>query len=332
MALWLRELGANVEGFALPPATDPSLYGAARLDELVGSHLGDVRDRAQLAAAFAYARPEIVFHLAAQAIVRESYDDPQGTFATNVLGTVNLLEAVRAAPTVRAVVVVTTDKVYENRETRTAFTEEQPLGGRDPYSASKAAAELVARSYRDSFLSSAAGRAGIAVATARAGNVIGGGDWARDRLVPDVVRAILAGRQVELRHPDAVRPWQHVLEPLAGYLRLAQSLVETGEAFAEAWNFAPRRVDARAVGWLVERVHAAWGRPFAWQPQGGEHPHEAHFLALDASKAEARLGWRPKLDIERGLEQLVDWYRRAAAGEDARELCLEAIRAYEALP
>jgi CDP-glucose 4,6-dehydratase len=330
LALWLHDLGARVEGFALPPATEPNLFDSARLGELVESRLGDVRAPERLAAAVAAARPEVVFHLAAQAIVRESYRDPRGTFATNVMGTVNLLEAVRAVPSVRAVVIVTTDKVYENLESGEPFTESEPLGGRDPYSASKAGAELVARAYRDSFLSSAAGRPDVAVATARAGNVIGGGDWAADRLVPDVIRAILAGSAVELRHPEAVRPWQDVLEPLAGYLRLAERLVEEGETYAEAWNFAPRANGARPVGWLVERIHGAWGRPYDWQPQAGQHPHEARFLSLDATKAVARLGWRPKLGVEQAVDRLVDWYRRAVAGEDARELCRAAIRDYEA--
>jgi len=293
------------------------------------STFGDVRDGEQLVECLQAAEPEIVFHLAAQPIVRESYRDPISTFSTNILGTAHLLEAVRLTDSVQAVVVVTSDKAYENLETLTPYAEDAKLGGRDPYSASKAGAEIVAASYRDSFLSELAGRPGIAMATARAGNVIGGGDWAADRIVPDTVRALLADRQVELRFPAAVRPWQHVLEPLSGYLALAERLTTDGQEFAEPWNFAPDREDAKPVGWLVERIHRAWGKPFEWRPQAGEHPHEATYLALDAGKARERLTWRPRLRITETVDWLVDWYRREARGEDARALCEARLETYE---
>jgi len=330
LGLWLERLGARVTGYALPPPTDPSLFELARVDEgLERSHLADVRDRAALGEALDASGAEVVFHLAAQPIVRRSDDDPLETFGINVIGTANLLDAVLACPSVRVVVVVTSDNCYENLETNEAYDESAALGGHDPYSASKAAAEIVTHAYRKSFLSIDLGH-GVAVASARAGNVIGGGDWAEDRLVPDVVRALEAGRKVELRYPAAIRPWQHVLEPLSGYVGLAERLLEHGGEFAEAWNFAPAAEDAKPVGWLVERIHQAWGAPFEWEDQGGPRPHEATFLRLDATKARERLGWEPQIHVDETVEWLADWYRSVGEGADARELSLERIAAYEA--
>jgi CDP-glucose 4,6-dehydratase len=326
LATWLADLGARVVGYALTPNTTPSYFERCALADRITSHLGDVTDATALASAVATARPSVVFHLAAQPLVRRSYTAPVKTFATNVLGTVHLLEAVRQTASVEAVVVVTSDKCYENRERPDGYREDEPLGGRDPYSASKAAAELVTAAYRRSFFTR-----GPRVATARAGNVIGGGDWAGDRLVPDTMRSLVRGETVRVRNPAAVRPWQHVLEPLGGYLMLAQRLTES-EAFAEAWNFGPREEDAVPVAALVELLLARWdgGR---WEAAPEEEPpHEAGLLRLDWTKANERLGWRPVLTLKEAAEFTVAWYRAAAVTTAARrlhELSLEQIRQYE---
>jgi CDP-glucose 4,6-dehydratase len=326
LATWLADLGARVVGYGLTPDTTPSYFVRCGLAERVTSHVADVTDLAALEAAMAAARPSVVFHLAAQSLVRRSYAAPVRTFATNVLGTVHVLEAVRRAPSVEAVVVVTSDKCYDNRERPQGYREDEPLGGHDPYSASKAAAELVAAAYRRSFFAR-----GPRLATARAGNVIGGGDWAEDRLVPDTMRALARGQTVEIRHPAAVRPWQHVLEPLGGYLTLAERLAES-EAFAGAWNFGPRDDDAVPVAALVELLLGLWegGR---WEAAVEEQaPHEAGLLRLDWTKARERLGWRPLLTLKEAAELTVAWYRAAAAPTAAQrlhELSLEQIRQYE---
>jgi len=327
LAIWLQMLGAQVAGFALPPATRPNLYLAARVGRGLRSQEGDVRDLAAVQESVRSFEPEVVLHLAAQPIVRRSYDDPVGTFSTNVLGTVHLLEAARQVGSVRSLVVVTSDKCYENREWHWSYREKSALGGRDPYSASKACVELVARSFRKSYFQGAEAD-GPALATARAGNVIGGGDWAEDRLVPDTMRAIESGRPVELRYPNAIRPWQHVLEPLSGYLQLAERLHEDGERYAAPWNFAPAEDDARTVGWIVQQIHRHWGIEHAWKPQGGPRPHEHIYLKLDASKARAHLGWAPRLRIEETVEWVVDWYREFSRGADARTLVEQQIAAY----
>jgi len=329
LSLLLERLGAQVTGLALPPATEPSLFAAAGLERQIDSRLGDVRDAATVTEVVRAAEPEVILHLAAQALVRESYRDPVGTFATNLLGTVHLLEAVRRHPSARAVVIVTSDKCYENREWLWAYREKSALGGRDPYAASKACAELATRAFRESFFTGD----GPAVATARAGNVIGGGDWAADRLVPDTVAALAAGRPVELRYPHAVRPWQHVLDPLAGYLRLAERLAAEGAAWAEPWNFAPAEEDAQSVGWLVARLQEAWGGGTSgWTDQPGPRPHEHVYLKLDASKARARLGWRPRLRLADTVAWTISWYRAFAGGADAASLAHEQLARYESLP
>lgn len=326
LSLWLHALGAEVHGYALAPPTSPSLFVAARVDEAIASStIADIRDADSLRAICEVVRPEVVFHLAAQALVRQSYREPVGTFATNVMGVVNLLEAVRKVGGVRAVVNVTTDKCYENREWPWAYREIEPMGGHDPYSASKGCAELVTAAYRASFLT----EAGIGVATARAGNVIGGGDWAEDRLLPDVFRALDEQCTLPVRSPHAVRPWQHVLEPLSGYLLLARALAEGGGDVAEAWNFGPADEDARNVGWIVERL-ASKLPGLAWQVDASPHPHEAHYLKLDSSKARSRLGWRPRWRLAEALDRTVQWHLAWRNGADMCAFSLAQIAEYVA--
>ncbi|MDB5694643.1 MAG: CDP-glucose 4,6-dehydratase [Sphingomonas bacterium] len=327
LALWLHQLGAEVTGFALPPPTEPSLFDRARIGELLDHVIGDIRDLDAVTHAMRAARPEVVFHLAAQPLVRLSYDQPVETYATNVMGTVHVLEAARQVGGVEAVVCITTDKCYENREWVWPYRETDPMGGYDPYSSSKGAAELVIAAYRRSYCEAA----GIGLASVRAGNVIGGGDWAVDRLVPDLVRAFEAGQAPTIRSPDAVRPWQHVLEALGGYLLIAERLLKGERAFADAWNFGPADEDARPVGWIVERMRAAWGDDAAPPaPWTGAVPHEAGLLKLDTSRARSLLGWRPALPLGEALGWIVDWHRRTAAGDDARTVTVEQIAAYRA--
>jgi CDP-glucose 4,6-dehydratase len=325
LTLWLHALGAEVRGFAASAPTTPSLFELTRLSELVQCWSGDIRDAAAVDAAVVHSRPEVVFHLAAQALVRTSLADPVETFSTNVLGSVNLLEALRKrSPDVRAVVCVTSDKCYVNREWEWGYRETDELGGLDPYSASKACQELVAASYRDSLLAG-----DIAVATARAGNVIGGGDWAENRLVPDVMQAAIEGRTVTVRNPDSVRPWQHVLNPLSGYVRLAERLVEEGRAFAGPWNFSPAVDEARSVSWLVEHLRRGWpGELSVEVAHPANDEHEARVVKLDASKARARLGWAPLWSLERGVDAIIEWYDAYRAGGDIRTTTLRQIEAF----
>jgi CDP-glucose 4,6-dehydratase len=328
LALWLSTLGARVHGFALPAPTTPALFHVAAVDRHVHHQLGNVTDAQALQAALAQAQPDIVFHLAAQALVRQSYAAPVLTYHTNVMGTVHLLEAVRHCPSVRAVVNVTTDKCYDNREWVWGYREHEALGGHDPYSSSKACSEMVTAAYRASFL----GTGGAAVATARAGNVIGGGDWAQDRLVPDLLRAFAHGQPALVRHPGSTRPWQHVLEPLRGYIDLAQRLCQQRAGYAEAWNIGPAETDARPVAWVADRLSELWGDGAAWgQPvdaPGPSGPHEHRTLSLDTSKARARLGWQPCWTLDTALEQVVLWHRAWLAGADMHAACLEQIARY----
>jgi CDP-glucose 4,6-dehydratase len=319
LALWLGELGANVTGFSAPLGNRPSLYETARVGELVDATEGDLRDPVAVARCVSAARPEVILHLAAQPIVRRSYVAPGETYAINVMGTVNVLEAARACDSVGAVVVVTSDKCYLNRGLDQAFREDDPLGGADPYSASKAAQEIVATSYRQSF--------DMPIATARAGNVIAGGDWGEDRLVPDAMQAALNRTPVEVRNPAATRPWQHVLNPLHGYLMLAERLL-AGEA-AEAWNFGPPDSDARPVGWIIERLRELW--PGGIEVTGATElnaPAEASTLRLDSTKSREQLGWEPRLGLEDGLRAIVDWHVALRDGADMRAVTLDQIRAY----
>jgi CDP-glucose 4,6-dehydratase len=323
--LWLEKLGAEVLGLSLPPATQPALW------TLLGgpggaNSFGDVRDPTTVRTAFESARPEIVIHMAAQALVRASHEDPVSTFQTNVMGVVNVLEAARATPTVRAIVNVTSDKCYENREQIWAYREDEPMGGADPYSASKGCAELATSAYRRSYFNRSEGPW---LASGRAGNVIGGGDWSPDRLIPDGVRAFTAGETLRVRNPSAIRPWQHVLEPINGYLLLARALCDRGREVAEAWNFGPSEEDAWSVGQIVERFTAAWGGGASWRRDEVIGPAEAMLLRLDATKARQRLDWRPRLSISEGLDWTVEWYKSVAAGQSAHETTMSQIEAFE---
>ncbi len=329
LTLWLSRLGATVSGLALPPPTEPSLFALAGGAMLATTRWTDVRDAAAVAETLRAAEPEVLIHMAAQALVRPSYRDPAATYATNVMGTVHVLDAARACPSVRAVVVVTSDKCYENREWVWPYREDEPMGGHDPYSNSKGCAELVVAAYRRSFF---APEGRCAVASARAGNVIGGGDWSEDRLVPDLMRAFASGAPAVIRNPRATRPWQHVLEPLWGYLLLAERLCgPDGAAVAEGWNFGPPDEDCRPVSHLADRLAAAWGEGAGWRLDDGAQPHEAHLLKVDASKARARLGWRPRLGLDAALDWTAAWHRDLRAGRDAAALCLDQIAAWEAL-
>lgn len=327
LSLWLQSLGAKVTGYAMEPETQPNLFDLARVAEGMASHvIADIRDAKILAAALTAAQPEIVLHMAAQPLVRHSYVDPVGTYATNVMGTVHLLEAVRMTAGIKAVVIVTTDKCYENREWHWGYRENEPMGGHDPYSNSKGCAELVTQAYRDSFFRSSSN--GPAVASARAGNVIGGGDWAADRLIPDLIRGACEKREVALRNPQAIRPWQHVLEPLGGYLTLAEKLYEQGNAFAEGWNFGPYEADAKPVGWIADRMVALWPQALRWTRESAPQPHEATYLKLDCSKARARLDWSPRWNLDQALTQIVTWHRAHLTGTDMRKFTLEQIASY----
>jgi CDP-glucose 4,6-dehydratase len=318
LSLWLQKMGAKLTGFALDPPTRPSLFEEASVARGMTSIIGDIRDRQALEAALVSADPEIVLHLAAQPLVRASYEDPVATFATNVMGTVHLLEALRKTPAVRAVCIVTTDKCYENREWVWGYREDEPMGGHDPYSSSKGCAELVTAAYRRSFFPS---DQGIAIASARAGNVIGGGDWATDRLIPDFLRAVTTGESVTIRNPTAIRPWQHVLEPLSGYLMLCEALWHNPDEAAQGWNFGPRDEDARTVEWIVERMCALWGEDANWVRYEGDQPHEAHYLKLDISKARTNLRWWPRWSLATALENIVLWHQTWLSGGDMRAHC-----------
>lgn len=333
LSLWLQQLGAEVVGYALAPHTTPNLFAAAEVAEGMTSGIGDLSDLSRLKEALARHRPEIVLHLAAQSLVRASYQNPIGTYETNVLGTARLLEAVRSCDSVRAVVIVTTDKCYENREWVWPYRENDALGGYDPYSNSKACAELVTSAYRNSFFPvERYSEHRVAIASARAGNVIGGGDWSADRLICDIVRAFRSGHTLEIRNPKATRPWQHVLEPLRGYLALAENLYRHGTKFSGAWNFGPHYDDAKPVEWIVEHMASRWtshsGQPPSWQTDRGDHPHEAQMLKLDWTKASLELGWHPVLSLTEALDMTLDWYQGVQAGDDARQKCFSQIEAY----
>ncbi|AMO93785.1 CDP-glucose 4,6-dehydratase [Collimonas fungivorans] len=331
LSLWLQQLGAEVTGFALPPPTDPSLFDIAGVAQGMTSVIGDIRDGAVLADAMLRAAPDVVIHMAAQPLVRRSYVDPVETYSTNIMGTVHLLEAVRRTRSVRAVVNVTTDKCYENKEWVWGYRENEPMGGFDPYSNSKGCAELVTAAYRNSFFNSAKyDEHRVGLATARAGNVIGGGDWAQDRLIPDILAAFEKGEPVVIRNPHATRPWQHVLEPLRGYLTLAEKLSTEGAAFADGWNFGPHSDDARPVEWIVNQLAIKWEDDADWKIDAGVHPHEAHYLKLDISKAELLLDWRPAMRLEQSLGLIVDWSREKRAGSNMRKFTQAQIQAYQA--
>jgi CDP-glucose 4,6-dehydratase len=315
-----------VRGYALDPCTTPNLFEVARLGTLIEDVRGDLRDGESLNRALSEFRPEVVFHLAAQPLVRASYSDPIGTYETNVIGTARVLDAVRRTPSVRAVVSVTTDKCYENKEWHWGYRETDPLGGYDPYSSSKACAEIVSAAFRQSYFS---GDGKVALATARAGNVIGGGDWSQDRLIPDLIRGFASGKPVLIRRPAAIRPWQHVLEPLAGYIQLAGRLLSEHSArYATAYNFGPGEEDARPVAWIADRMAKSWGPQATWVRDADPGAHEAGYLKLDASRARAELSWAPKLSLGQALDWTVAWFRAHAAGEDMQAFTQHQIVEY----
>lgn len=331
LSLWLQSLGAKVTGYSLPPQTDPNLFEIARIQEGMHSVIGDIRDVSHLRAQMKLSEPEIVIHMAAQALVRESYLNPLETYATNVVGTANILEVTREIPSIRGVVIVTTDKCYENKEWDWGYREIDPLGGYDPYSSSKACAELVTAAYRQSFFNPLDySRHKVAIASARAGNVIGGGDWSRDRLIPDLLMGLEQGKSVRIRNPNAIRPWQHVLEPLSGYLKLSESLLkDEGICYADAWNFGPADSDARPVKWIADKIIEKIGAHAGWIQDSESQPHEAHYLKLDCSKSHSQLGWQPQWDLSKAISMIVDWQAHYSSGFDMRAFTLSQISEYE---
>ncbi len=332
LSLWLASLGARVTGYALDPPTQPNLFEQASVSQNVHSILGDIRDYAHLKAALAESQPDVIIHMAAQSVVRRGFEDPIETYSSNVLGTVHLLEAVRQLGKPCVVVVVTSDKCYENREWEWGYRETDALGGHDPYSSSKACAELVTSAFRDSyFRTGESGGPPVAVASARAGNVIGGGDWTRDQLIPDLMRAFLSGAPCLIRNRSAVRPWQFVLEPLRGYLALAEKLTAEPERYASAWNFGPADSDAKDVQWIADELVRLWGDAASWCQDARTHPREAHSLTLDVSKTRMHLDWHPVLPLGPALAWVVQWYRAFHAGSDLQAVTRNQINRYEEL-
>lgn len=327
LSLWLASMGAKVTGYALAPNTTPNLFEVLAIDsQIEKSHIADIRDLASLQKAMSEARPDVVIHMAAQPLVRYSYANPVETYATNVMGTVHVLESTRTIESLRATVIVTTDKCYENKEWVWGYRENEPMGGYDPYSNSKGCAELVTSAYRQSYFSAL--NSSNKLASARAGNVIGGGDWSEDRLIPDAFKAFEADKPLLIRNPLATRPWQYVLEPLSGYLILAQALYEQGSAFASGWNFGPRDEDNRSVQEVVDLLISSWGETARWEKEGSEQPHEANLLKLDCSKARAQLGWIPKWDLETATKKIVEWQKAYQARENMQGVSLAQINHY----
>lgn len=330
LSVWLAGMETDVTGYALAPPTEPNLFEQTFINKSITDVRGDIRDGEHLKMVMRAASPEIVIHMAAQPIVRESYRDPIGTYETNVIGTANVLEAVKDCPSVRVVLNVTTDKVYENKEWIWGYREDEPLGGYDPYSASKACSEILTSSYRRSFFSGTSGRT-IAIATARAGNVIGGGDWAVDRIIPDCVRAFNAGEKPKLRNPNSIRPWQHVLEPLCGYLMLCEKLYFEPERYSSGWNFGSSDDDARPVEWIVSRMVDLWPASLGYTFDKGNHPHEANYLKLDSSKAKSLLGWKSRWNVSEVIEKIVSWNLAYNSGMSCLDICNKQIQEYEGL-
>ena len=326
LSLWLQNMGAIVKGYALEPNTTPNLFTEAQVVEKMSSEVGDITNLQQITESMVHFNPEVLFHMAAQPLVRFSYVDPVKTFSTNVMGTVNVLEAARKCSNLKVIVSVTTDKCYENKEWVWGYRVDEPMGGDDPYSSSKGCSELVINAYRKSFFN---GNGSPYLASVRAGNVIGGGDWSEDRLIPDIIRALEKGESVKIRNPNAVRPWQHVLEPLSGYLILAQNLHRYGMKFAEAWNFGPKEEGCKPVDWVLEKMLANWGDGAMWQTDIINHPHEANYLKLDCSKAAKYLNWEPKWNLEITLEKTVQWYKQFNLGRSMQIECLLEIEEYQ---
>ena len=325
LSIWLNILGANLHGYALQPNTVPNMFETAGVKKIIKSNISDVRDYNKLLAVMKKCQPQIIFHLAAQPLVRQSYKDPLETYQTNILGTANLLEAARYVKSVRAVIVITSDKCYENKESNYAYKESDPLGGYDPYSSSKACSEIVTAAYRNSFFADLA----VAIASARAGNVVGGGDWAADRLVPDCIKAWMKNKTVEIRYPKAVRPWQHVLEPLAGYIILAEKLYKHGKKFARAWNFGPNENNIKNVAFLVDNLAKLWGKRAKWKITAKKQPHETMLLKLNCSMTKSKLPWRPCWNIEKTLEKTVQWYKTYSENpKKAANVTIEQINQY----
>lgn len=330
LAIWLKSAGAHVIGYSLPAATHPNLFTLASVESNVHSHVGDVRDYSAVQRVIENEQPEIVFHMAAQALVRYSYDNPIETYATNVMGTVNLLEALRRTGCAKVAVVVTSDKCYDNREQLAGYLEENAMGGYDPYSSSKGCAELVTAAYRRSFFSDNHQKP-LFLASARAGNVIGGGDWAADRLIPDFMRAIMQNHSLKIRNPQSIRPWQHVLEPLSGYLMLAERLWKEGEGFADGWNFGPEEQDAKPVAWIADTLTRLWGEGSTWEMDVQvNQPHEARYLKLDINKARLKLQWQPRWSLETALESTVAWYKAYRQNMNVQKIMLDQIADYQA--
>lgn len=329
LCLWLQKMGAHVTGYALNPPTKPSLFDIAAVGESMESVIGNVCDFSLVSKCITDCEPEIIIHLAAQSLVRASYANPVETYSTNVMGTINLLEAVRENGKAKVLLVVTSDKCYENKEWNWGYRENDSLGGYDPYSNSKACAELVTSAYRNSYFKALEHI--LAIATARAGNVIGGGDWAEDRLVSDCIRALLAGDKIIVRSPQAIRPWQHVLEPLSGYLCLSEKMYEDSKGFSESWNFGPDDKDAREVSWLVERICSEWGEGTKYEIDTKEKPHEANYLKLDCSKAIRRLNWHPRWNLEKAIDATIKWTKAYRDGLNMREICMKQIDEYMAI-
>lgn len=329
LSLLLHQLGAEVYGYALEPPTNPSLYALGEIDKYIDSTIGDIRDYQKLLETLQKAKPEIVIHMAAQPLVRESYKNPIETYSINVMGTVNLLEAIRHVNSIKAVVNVTTDKCYENREWHWGYRENEPMGGYDPYSNSKGCSELVTSSFRSSFFNPLDYKThSVGLATARAGNVIGGGDWADDRLVPDFIRSIMSGEIIRIRSPYAIRPWQHVLEPLTGYLLLAEKLYLEGPKYAQAWNFGPYDEDAKPVEWIVKSLCNKWGNRAKYEIDSSPQPHEANYLKLDCSKAHNMLGWKPKWNLDKTLDSIVEFTKAYKEQQNLKEVCEKQIEEY----
>lgn len=325
ISLWLQSLGADIKGFSLEPPSEPSLFEEGRVAIGMQSDIGDIRDLRAITDSMQSFNPDILIHMAAQPLVRLSYRQPVETYATNVMGTVHVLEAARQCSGLRAIVNVTTDKCYENREWIWGYREDEAMGGHDPYSSSKGCAEILTTAYRKSFFNEAGS---ASLGSARSGNVIGGGDWAEDRLVPDILRAFESGTHAVIRYPDSIRPWQFVLEPLGGYLVLAERLWDSSDEYAQAWNFGPTYDDSRSVEWIASRLAASWGESANWRLEPDAQPHEAKYLKLDISKARERLDWRPACPLETALDQIVHWHKSWLKGEDARGLCLQQIASY----
>lgn len=329
LCLWLSLLGAEVVGYALKPPTKPSLFEICKIDKIIKSTIGDITDLVKLKKVFTAFKPEIVIHMAAQSLVRESYIDPCNTYSTNVIGTINLFEAVRACANIRAVINVTTDKCYKNDDRQKSFRENDALGGFDPYSSSKACSELVTSAYRSSFFNpDDYKKHRVAIASVRAGNVIGGGDWAKDRLIPDFVRAVLSGDKIYVRNPKAIRPWQHVFEPLSGYLILAEKLYKYGQKYGDAWNFGPDFKGTKNVEWIIRKLCGKWGKGAAYEINKGKHPHEAACLRLDCVKAQKKLGWRPSWDLETSLDKIIEWTKVYQKKDNLRQLSCSQIEEF----